>query len=524
MSSAGDINVEARFARRLALAIGALILIRLLIAALFSFSFDEALLVVKAHHRHLSYFDHPPLASLLIAAVQGLTGSDAPIVLRLPTIALFAGTTWLVFRIGAVLFSPQAGFYGAVALSLSPLFSFYFGVFAVTDAPMLFCVASGTLCLCHALFLKERSPLLWWLAAGLFAGLALLSKSYSAALVVIGMAGFLLSTPQHRYWLRRPAPYLAAAIMLITLTPIFVWNANNEWINFLFPGGHPLQGGWTFAPLRVLTYWGTQALVALPWIWLGLVAAVIWGLSRGPRDDRVWFLACLAAVPLVAFTLLQLFSTQRAGYHWAAPGYLLSFPLLGVMIERASARYWPAIQHLWRASVVVLAVALVVVATHILTGWTRQLIPAFERRDPIIPYMAAWDGLQAAIDRHRSNARGDDFVVGMRWEHCAKIEVHIRMAAPVLCLTPFPEIFAYLVDPRPLLGRNAIIVVAQDGPNAAELLSAYFERVEPLERLTITHFGTRALVLEIYRGHNLRGIYAWPYGPYRALARLPASN
>src|SRR4051794_27843514 len=93
---------------------------------------------------------------------------------KAPAVVLFAGTTWLIFRVGTLLFNPVAGFWAAVALSLSPLFSFYFGVFAVTDTPMLFCLAAATLCLCHALFTGGRGATLWWLGAGLFIGLALL--------------------------------------------------------------------------------------------------------------------------------------------------------------------------------------------------------------------------------------------------------------------------------------------------------------------------------------------------------------
>jgi hypothetical protein len=89
------------------------------------------------------------------------------------------------------------------------------------------------------------------------------------------------------------------------------------------------------------------------------------------------------------------------------------------------------------------------------------------------------------------------------------------MSAPVMCLTPFPEIYAYLADPRPFLGKDAIII-AREGQNVAGSLDAYFERIEPLESVVVTHFGRRALVLNLYRGRNLRAIYPWPYGPYRA--------
>ena len=40
-------------------------------------------------------------------------------------------------------------------------------------------------------------------------------------------------------------------------------------------------------------------------------------------------LAWLAAPPIVVFALIAAWSSQRVLFHWAAPGYLMLFPLLG---------------------------------------------------------------------------------------------------------------------------------------------------------------------------------------------------
>lgn len=510
---------EARLERLLVLLIVGLIPVRLIVGSLFGLSYDEAILAVKAHDLRLSYFDHPPLASALIAAVQWLTGSDSIAILRLPAILMFAGTTWLIFRIGTLLFNPTAGFWGAVALSLSPLFSFYFGAFAVTDTPMLFGLAAATLCLCHALFGDGRHATLWWLGAGLCVGLALLAKSFSAGLIMLGVFAFLVSTPRYWHWLIRPAPYLAAAVVLAVVTPILAWNADHEWITFAFPGGHRTTTVWAFEPFRTLIYAGIEALIVLPWIWLGLIAALLWGLARGPASERTWFLSLLAAPPIAVFTLVCVLS-DRKGFHWAAPGYLLLFPLLGVLIDHAIDRHRTLIRSLLQITVATLAVSGAVLASYVLTGWGQRLMPQFEERDPLLADMAILDDLRDAVARHRADAGGNVFFAGVRWQDCAKLEVTVAMTVPVLCFTPYPEIFAYLVDPRPLLGRDAIIVTREDqwDAEAVTSLSAYFERVEPLDTVVVRHFQTRAMRLNIFLGRNLTSIYRWPYGPYRASA------
>ena len=81
-----------------------------------------------------------------------------------------------------------------------------------------------------------------------------------------------------------------------------------------------------FAPLVTLA---GEALFVLPWIWLPMMAVFVVALRRGPGEWRPWLLCCLAAPPIVAFAAVSAWSSQRVLFHWAAPGYLMLFPLLG---------------------------------------------------------------------------------------------------------------------------------------------------------------------------------------------------
>ena len=70
----------------------------------------------------LGYFDHPPLHVWMAWAAVRLFGSEAPIVVRLPFILLFAGSTWLMYDLTARLFGERAGVWAA-ALDLAPMFT-----------------------------------------------------------------------------------------------------------------------------------------------------------------------------------------------------------------------------------------------------------------------------------------------------------------------------------------------------------------------------------------------------------------
>ena len=78
---------------------------------------DESYMVAAGREVGLGYFDHPPVAWWLSRGAAWLFGTDAPIVVRLPFIALFALSTWLMARIGTLLADARVGFFAALLLN-----------------------------------------------------------------------------------------------------------------------------------------------------------------------------------------------------------------------------------------------------------------------------------------------------------------------------------------------------------------------------------------------------------------------
>src|SRR5438128_1964483 len=182
-----------------AILIFATFLARWLFASALGLGIDESYMVAAGRKLQLSYFDHPPIAWWIAWAAAHLTGSESPVVVRLPFIALFAVTTFLMYRVTSALFSPQAGLWAAIVLNAAPLFGIAFGTWVLPDGPLLAGLLAGALCLIVGLRSDGRAAWGWWLGAGICAGLALCSK-YSAALTIIGAAGFLLTEPLSRRW------------------------------------------------------------------------------------------------------------------------------------------------------------------------------------------------------------------------------------------------------------------------------------------------------------------------------------
>src|SRR5437764_7804517 len=92
-----------------AVLIVATFLARVLFASALGLGVDESYMVAAGRSLQLSYFDHPPIAWWMAWAAAHLGGSESAVVVRLPFIALFAVTTYLMYRLGSALFNPEAG-------------------------------------------------------------------------------------------------------------------------------------------------------------------------------------------------------------------------------------------------------------------------------------------------------------------------------------------------------------------------------------------------------------------------------
>src|ERR1700751_5210045 len=129
-------------------------LARLLFASALGLGIDESYMVAAGRKLQLSYFDHPPIAWWMARAAAYLTGSESAVVVRLPFIALFAITTFLMYRLTSALFSPEAGLWAAVLLNLVPVFGISSASWVLPDGPLLAALLGAAVCFVAAL----RSP------------------------------------------------------------------------------------------------------------------------------------------------------------------------------------------------------------------------------------------------------------------------------------------------------------------------------------------------------------------------------
>ena len=479
------------------------LVVRTVLAAVMGFSFDETYNIVVAREFALSYYDHPPAIMWLIAAVAKLSGSEDHLVIRLPTLLLFSAQNWLLYRLTALMLDEWAGLFAVIALCLSPLFFFFFGAIAVTDGPLVFALTGAALFVARAVFAENARPWRDWLLAGFFFGLALLSK-FSAILVLPGLALFLLTVPRHRRYFSTPAPFVAALVALAVFTPVIVWNLENGFVAFAFQGGRAEIGNEVHVG-RMLTHLAILIVVMGPLIWLVEIAALADALRAGPRDERRWFFAMLAIVPIGFFLVLDLFGKNGVeAPHWLAPGYLFTLPLLGAAVVRLRARFPRAVWWTIASGIAAMSVLVMVFFTHTLTGWLGALVPSFNNYDPIVSDQADWWNLRDTLEEKGLLDSKRYFVLAGRYYFCFKAQLVLRDSLPVVCLSDNPISHSLSRDDAALLGRDAIIIINWwAGQQTIPTIEAKFERVEKIAPVWIMAYGRPVLRVDLLLGHNL---------------------
>src|SRR4051812_18757947 len=305
----------------LAVLVIALTIIRLSVAAVIPLAPDEAYYWVWSRAPAPGYVDHPPMVALWIQAGTALTGQTALGVRLLGPLSA-ALASWLLYDAARTLFPGSRAGVMAVLLLNATLLLGVGSVIMTPDTPLL---VFWTATLWAASRLAVGGSGKWWLAAGLFGGLALDSK-YTALFLWIGIGLWVLLVPAMRPWLRRWQPWAACLLGLALFAPVLAWNAAHGWAGFLRQGGRVAD----WQPMRALGFVaelvGSQLGLATPLVWVLCMAALVVAARRAwqGRDPAWSLLTALSLPPVLVF--VQHAIGDRVQGNWPA----IIYPALAV--------------------------------------------------------------------------------------------------------------------------------------------------------------------------------------------------
>ena len=477
---------------------------RLLFATLIGFGVDESYTLAIARFLDWSYFDHPPLHQWIAHFAARALGEGLGA--RLPFIALFTATGWLLYRLSGLMFGWRAALIALFSFNAAPFFFASAGTWIVPDGPLLFGLTLAAWALVRLLFAPGGERAAWplWLLAGFAFGIAGLSK-YSAALSGLGLVAFVALAPRQRRWFARPEPYVAAALALAMTTPVFLWNARHGWGSFAFQGSRGAAGS-GLKPLQFVEIVAGQIAYLSPWLFVPLVVGLAAAFRRAD-DERRLFLLCLALPAILVFTVTTLWGAPGLP-HWTMPGWLFAFPLMGAWLDEKvvsdlSLSRGAAISTGLLAGLVALA------AVQAATGSPLSLLPSIP--DPTLETMD-WRGLRDAPIMQPPPA----FVVATRWSDAGKIAMAMGPSVPVYVMSWDPRGWAFVPGGDANLGRDGVIVTrAGDFPIVRGVLEPLFAKLGEPRALTLTRNGEPAAPLTLVPAVGLTRPLPLPYPPAR---------
>jgi Dolichyl-phosphate-mannose-protein mannosyltransferase len=481
-------------------------LARVALAYTVGFGVDESYTIVISRRLALSYFDHPPLHQWL-AHFAALFLGEGPSI-RLPFVGLFALTGWLMFVMTRALFGARAGVWAVFALNASAFFFVSAGGWIVPDGPLIFSLAAAAVVLGKLLFGAPGATAVWrlWLAAGFWLGLAGLSK-YSAVFFVFGVVAFVALSPRQRHWFAHPAPYVAALVCLVMVSPVFIWNEQNQWVSFVFQGvrGAPVAH---WRPLQVGAMILGQILWLTPWIFAALVAGMIAAARLARGDERRLFLLCLSLPTILAFSAIPLWGA-RGLPHWPMPGWFFAYPLLGAwLVEGRAARF--NLRKWGIAATAILSLVVVALVWQTENAWMTRLFPL--PRGAVDPSLEALSWGRLRESSLLSGSAAPAFVVATKWSEGGKIALALGPSLPVIVASDDPRGMAFVSDSADFLGKDAVIVVPQNRLAAVTAsLQHFFVSLGDPQEVTLGRQGMDEIDLALVPARGLTEPIALPY-------------
>jgi 4-amino-4-deoxy-L-arabinose transferase-like glycosyltransferase len=223
---------------------------------------DEAHYWVWAQNLDYSYYDNAPMVACVIRLFTAIFGKNQ-LAMRLPAWLGYCFMIGLAYFFGKRVYSDQRT--GIIAAILGASIPIYQGAIIITSdvTNVLF----SALTVVFAYFAIEENKKINWLWAGMFFGLALLSK-YQAVLLGGSIFLMLLLRKDKRCFLSKPFPYIAALISIAIFAQVLIWNYHHDWLSFRFQLQHGLGSHSPLKLAHLLTYITSQAITFSPLLFL----------------------------------------------------------------------------------------------------------------------------------------------------------------------------------------------------------------------------------------------------------------
>ena len=329
-------HFSGHFTRRYLLGVVALIaamtVMRLVYASVIDLRTDEAYYWTWSKESVLSFLDHPPMIAWFIRFGTAIFGDTNLGVRFAGVLAMLVTQLLLADMVRRVTNDIRA----VVLAVLMPEAALYYGLLMAKVSPDVAMIPFAVAMLWALVRLSESGDLRWWLAAGLFGGLALLSK-FTVVMFLPAVLAFMLVPAWRSRWLTSPMPWLAALIAVVVFLPVLIWNGEHDWASFRFQFVRAAATHeWSLRTVGdyIGIQFGLVGFVLLPVVLSG-VTLMAWRGYR-QREPVAILLSTCVIVPFVYFFWKSM--TLRVGDTWPMFLWPAGFAATAINIASAAAR------------------------------------------------------------------------------------------------------------------------------------------------------------------------------------------
>ena len=476
------------------LLIAGLTLMRLIYAGAIELRTDEAYYWTWSKESVLSFLDHPPGIAWFIWFGTAIFG-DTNLGVRFAGILAMLATQLLL---ADIVRRVTHDFRAVVFAVLMPEAALYYGLLMAKVSPDTAMIPFAIAMLWALVRLHESGNARWWLAAGLFAGLAMLSK-FTAVFLAPAVLAFALVPDWRRRWLFSPYPWLAALIAVVVFSPVLIWNYQHDWASFRFQFVRAVATH-EFSFRTVGEFIGLQlglvGFVLLPVVLSG-VALTAWRGYRN-REPVAILLSTAVLVPFGYFFWKSL--TLRVGDTWPMFLWPAGFAAVAVNLTKLSGEGWPdwmVKSTFWWARVAVISgIAFVVGVFFYYVAAPWNLIG---RTDPV----GGEAGYEQVVVRARNQLKqiGATWIATSDYRTYAMMRWYFNGRVPVIQINERGRYQGFRDPGMDWIRGHTGLYVARE-PDGLPLWDLTTARREPLERVERSW---RGVVMDTYALEKLTG-------------------
>ncbi|MGJ5182097.1 glycosyltransferase family 39 protein [Bradyrhizobium oligotrophicum] len=475
--------------------IAVMTIIRVVYAGALDLRTDEAYYWTWSKELQLCFLDHPPMIAWFIRLGTALLGETNLGVRFAGIVAMAASQILLADIIRRVTHDVRA----VVLAVLLPEAALYYGLLMAKVAPDIAAIPFALAMVWALVRLVETDDGRWWLAAGLFGGLALLSK-FTVVMLLPAVAAFWLVPAWRSRWLASPYPWCGALIALAVFSPVLIWNAQHDWASFRFQfirATAPRDFSWRTLGDYIGLQFGQVGFVLLP-VTLSALVLTAWRGYR-TREPVAILLSTSVLVPFLYFLWKSL--TLRIGDTWPMFMWPIGFAAVAINIvelTREGAPAWLIRSTIrWARVAVVTGIAMVVLVFlyYVAAPWNF-----IGRTDPI-GAEAGYQQVAARVEQELQTT-GATWIATSDYRTYAMMRWFFRGRVPVVQINERARFMGFRDPGMNLIAGHAGLYVVREPDNAARLWAGTTAQLEPRGSVQRSWRGT---VMDSYALSTLKG-------------------